>query len=55
MKAYIKGTGGTLEVDVKCRTIDASGLVRIVDNCGVLYETHLVNVIFVGVENEEET
>ena len=51
MKAYIKGTG-TLEVDVKWRTIDESGLVRIVDECGVLYETHLCNVIFVGVENE---
>ena len=50
MKAYIKGTGNTLEVDVKWRTIDASGLVRIKDDCGVMYETHLSNVIFVGVE-----
>ena len=50
MKAYIKGSGNTLEVEVTWRTIDASGLVRIKDNCGVIYETHLVNVIFVGVE-----
>ena len=50
MKAYIKGTGNTLEIDVKWRTIDSSGLVRIKDDCGVIYETHLVNVIFVGVE-----
>ena len=48
MKAYIKGTGHALEVNVKWRTIDQSGLVRIKDDCGVLYETHLCNVIFVG-------
>lgn len=53
MKAYIKGTGNTLEVEVKHRTIDAIGLVRIKDDCGVWYETHLCNVIFVGVENED--
>ena len=50
MKAYIKGTGNTLELEVKWRTIDESGLVRIKDDCGVIYETHLCNVIFVGVE-----
>jgi len=49
MKAYIKGQGNTLEVNVKWRTIDSSGLVRIKDECGVMYETHLCNVIFVGV------
>ena len=49
MIAYIIGNG-TLEVNVKWRTIDESGLVRIKDDCGVLYETHLSNVIFVGVE-----
>ena len=50
MKAFIKGIGSTLEVDVKWRTIDESGLVRIKDDCDVIYETHLCNVIFVGVE-----
>ena len=50
MKAYIKGTGNTLEVEVKWRTIDGSGLVSIRDVNGVLYETHLCNVIFVGVD-----
>jgi hypothetical protein len=50
MKAYIKGCGNALEVEVKSRTIDASGLVTIKDDCGVTYETHLCNVIFVGVE-----
>ena len=50
MKAYIKGTGNTLEVDVKWRSISECGLVRIKDVCGVLYETHLCNVIFVGEE-----
>lgn len=49
MKAYIKGQENTLEVNVKWRTIDSSGLVRIKDECGVMYETHLCNVIFVGV------
>ena len=53
MKAYIKGCGNALEVNVKWRTIDESGLVRIKDDCGVLYETHLSNVIFVGVDNED--
>ena len=50
MKAYIKGTGNTLELEVKWRTIDESGFVRIKDDCGVIYETHLCNVIFVGGE-----
>ena len=49
MKAYIKGTGNTLEVEVKWRHIDDSGLVTIKDDCGVMYETHICNVIFVGV------
>ena len=51
MKAYIKGCGNALEVEVKWRSIDESGLVRIKDDCGVWYETHLCNVIFVGVED----
>lgn len=46
MIAYIKGAN-VLEVKVVKRTIDGSGLVRIIDECGVLYETHLCNVIFV--------
>lgn len=51
MKAYIIGKG-VVEVDVKWRSIDASGLVTIKDDCGVTYETHLCNVIFVGGEEE---
>lgn len=50
MKAYIMGKDNTLELNVKWRTIDSSGLVRIKDDCGVIYETHLSNVIFVGAE-----
>ena len=53
MKAYIKGCGNALEVEVKWRTIDESGLVRIKDDCGLLYVTHLSNVIFVGDCNED--
>ncbi len=57
MKAYIKGCGNALEVEVKHRSINECGLVRILDDCGVVYETHLCNVIFVGGEEhgEEET
>lgn len=54
MKAYIKGCGNALEVEVKWRSIDPSGLVTIKDDCGVVYETHLCNVIFVGVEGHGE-
>ena len=50
MKAYIFGGNTTLEVAVKQRSISECGLVRIIDDCGVLYETHLSNVIFVGAE-----
>ena len=53
MKAYIKGNGNTLEVNVKWRSINECGLVRIKDDCGLLYETHLCNVIFVGDGNED--
>ena len=52
MKAFIMGKN-VLEVDVRWRTIDSSGLVRIKDKCGLLYETHLSNVIFVGDEECE--
>ncbi len=54
MKAYIKGCGNAMEVEVKWRSIDASGLVTIKDDCGVIYETHLSNVIFVGGEENGE-
>lgn len=55
MKAYIKGCGNALEVEVKRRTISECGLVWILDDCGVVYETHLCNVIFVrGEENGEK-
>ena len=50
MKAYIFGGNTTLEVEVMRRSISECGLVRIKDDCGVWYETHLSNVIFVGVE-----
>lgn len=57
MKAYILGGNANLEVEVKRRSISECGLVRIVDDCGVVYETHLSNVIFVGGEEygEKET
>ncbi len=50
MKAFIKGMESILEVDVKWRSVDSSGFATIVDRSGVKYETHLSNVIFVGVE-----
>ena len=47
MKAYIKwARSQAVEVEVKSRTIDASGYVRIEDIYGIVYETHLLNVIF---------
>ena len=47
MKAYIKwARSQAVEVEVKQRTIDASGYVRIEDVYGIVYETHLCNVIF---------
>ena len=47
MKAYIKwARGQAVELEVRTRTIDASGYVKIVDIYGVVYETHLSNVIF---------
>ena len=47
MKAYIKwARNQAVELEVKTRTIDASGYVKIVDIYGVVYETHLSNVIF---------
>lgn len=52
MKAYIKGCENALEVEVNWRSIDSSGLVTIKDDCGVVYETHIINVIFVGVEDD---
>lgn len=51
MIAYIKGAN-VLEVKVLKRTIDKRGLVRILDECGVLYETHICNVIFVWGKTE---
>ena len=51
MKAYIRSANGeSLEIDVKWRSVDSSGLVHIEDKCGLWYETHLSNVIFVGVK-----
>lgn len=47
MKAYIKwARSQAVELEVKQRTIDASGYVRIEDVNGIVYETHLINVIF---------
>ena len=47
MKAYIKCAGNkAVEVEVKTRTIDASGYVKVVDEYGIVYETHLCNVVF---------
>ena len=54
MKAYILGGNTNLEVEVKRRSISECGLVRILDEYGVWYETHLSNVIFVGVEYGEK-
>jgi len=50
MKAFIICARSTTEVEVKWRSVDSSGYTIIVDTSGVKYETHLSNVIFVGVE-----
>ena len=47
MKAYIRKDGFFIEVEVKERTIDQSCYVRIEDIYGVIYETHLLNVVFI--------
>ena len=47
MKAYLRRGSYYIELDVKHRTIDASGLVWIEDIYGVIYETHLSNVVFI--------
>lgn len=51
MKAYIRlnNQGQAVEINVKSRSIDGIGLVRIVDEYGIVYETHLCNVIFMEV------
>lgn len=50
MRAYIKlHNGSAVEIVVKSRIIEPNGLVRIVDDCGVTYELHLCNVIFMEV------
>ena len=43
MKAYIRlnNQGQAVEINVKSRSIDGIGLVRIVDEYGIVYETHL--------------
>ena len=47
MKAYIKcADSNFVEVEVKSRTIDASGYVKIVEKDGIVIETHLSNVVF---------
>ena len=53
MKAFIMGKS-VLEVTVKSRSIQECGLVRILDDCGVVYETHLSNVIFMEAEHESK-
>ena len=50
MKAYIRRGSYYIEVEVKSRTIDASGYVRIEDKYGVIYEMHLINVVFMEVK-----
>lgn len=46
MKAYIMGKS-VLEVEVKKREILPNGMAVIWDTFGVIYETHISNVIFV--------
>lgn len=54
MKAYIRKNGFYIEIDVKERIIDASCYVRIEDINVVIYETHLLNVIFVDGRGKHE-
>lgn len=54
MKAYIRKGSYFLEIDVKERIIDASCYVRIEDIYGVIYETHLLNVVFIDGRGKHE-
>ena len=47
MVAIIKNGSQKIKVNVKNRIIDGSCYVRIVDEFGVVYETHLSNVLFI--------
>lgn len=54
MKAYIRRGSYYIEIDVKEKMIDASCYVRIEDIYGVIYETHLQNVLFVDGRSKHE-
>ena len=47
MIAIIKINRKKLQVKVKSKLIDGTGYVRIVDEYGVVYETHLSNVCII--------
>ena len=47
MIAIIKINSKKLQIKVKSRSIDGSGYVRIEDEFGVIYETHLSNVLLI--------
>lgn len=47
MTAIIRMPTYKQQVSVKEKTVDGSGYVRIVADDGVIYETHLTNVVFV--------
>lgn len=47
MTAIIKIGSQKMKLNVKERMVDGSGYVRIEDEFGVVYETHLSNVLFI--------
>ena len=55
MKAYLRRGSYYVEVEVKTRTIDESGYVRIEDVNGVIYELHLINVVFIDGRGKYES
>ena len=54
MTAIIKMGNQRIKLNVKERMIDGSGYVRIVDEFGVVYETHLTNVLFIDERGKYE-
>lgn len=54
MTAIIRMPTYKQQVSVKEKTIDGSGYVRIVADDGIIYETHLTNVLFIDERGKHE-
>lgn len=52
-RAYIKVNGHTVAVDVDRYLLGSSGSISIYDTNGIIYKTHIVNVVLVTNYKEE--